>query len=75
MKAGQLSTWVVALALLAVIVTAGMLGGSHCVEVQNDDDDHEPMIERGLDIASVPVNLERKDRIGPVFRSPSGELA
>jgi hypothetical protein len=62
MKADQLSASVVALTLLAMIVTAGTRGRSHCVQVQNGDDDHESRIECGLDIAPVPLNLEGKDR-------------
>jgi hypothetical protein len=61
MKADRLITSVVALAALTVIVTSGTLGRSQRVQKQNDDD-QKSRIERGFQMAPVPLNLEGKNR-------------
>jgi hypothetical protein len=61
MKAGRLITSVVALGALTVIVTSATLGRSQRVQKQNDDD-QKSRIERGFQMAPVPLNLEGKNR-------------
>jgi hypothetical protein len=53
-----------AVAVFAVIVLAGMLSSSpHVRATDNDDDDrNESRVQRGLDIAPVPLNLDGKNR-------------
>src|SRR5882762_4317426 len=52
-----------AVAAFAAIVLAGMLSSSPRVKATDDDDDrNESKIQRGFEIAPVPLNLEGKSR-------------
>ncbi len=53
-----------AVATFAAIVLAGMLSSSRLVKATDDDDEdrNESKIQRGFEIAPVPLNLEGKDR-------------
>ena len=52
-----------ALAAFAAIMLAAMLNGNPRARATNDDDNsNESRIQRGLEIAPVPLNLEGKDR-------------
>ena len=54
-----------AVAAFAAIVLAGMLSSSRLVRATDDDDDedrNEAKIQRGFEIAPVPLNLEGKNR-------------
>jgi len=48
--------------VFAAIVIAGMLIKSPPVQAHSDRNDQESRIERGFDIAPVPLNLEGKNR-------------
>jgi len=48
--------------LFAAIITAGTLFHSLHAQAQGGRDDHKPRIERGFDIAPVPLNLVGKNR-------------
>ena len=52
----------VAAIAFAALVIAGMLVKSPRVQAQSSGDDQESRIERGFDIAPVPLNLEGKNR-------------
>jgi len=53
-----------AVATFAAIVLAGMLSSSRLVKATDDDDEdrNESKIQRGFEIAPVPLNLEGKNR-------------
>jgi hypothetical protein len=53
-----------AVAAFAAIILAGMLNSSPFVKATDDDDDdrNESKIQRGFEIAPVPLNLEGKNR-------------
>src|SRR5467141_5010624 len=53
-----------AVAAFAAIVLAGMLSSSRPVKATDDDDEdrNESKIQRGFEIAPVPLNLEGKNR-------------
>jgi hypothetical protein len=53
-----------AVAAFAAIILAGMLNSSPLVKATDDDDDdrNESKIQRGFEIAPVPLNLEGKNR-------------
>ena len=53
-----------AVAAFAAIVLAGMLSSSRLVKATDDDDEdrNEAKIQRGFEIAPVPLNLEGKNR-------------
>jgi hypothetical protein len=53
-----------AVAAFAAIVLAGMLSSSRLVKATDDDDEdrNESKIQRGFEIAPVPLNLEGKNR-------------
>ena len=53
-----------AVAAFAAIILAGMLSSSPRVKATDDDDDdrNESKIQRGFEIAPVPLNLEGKNR-------------
>ncbi len=58
----QLVPSAVAVAVFAVIVTAGMLISSSRVRANDGNDDRNSRIERGFDIAPVLLNLAGKNR-------------
>src|SRR5436853_6259026 len=62
MATRQLVTSGAAVLVSAVIVTTGMLMNSPAVQARGDGDDQESRIERGFDIAPVPLNLAGKNR-------------
>jgi hypothetical protein len=66
MAARRLVTSAAGVGVFALIVVAGMLMNSPGVQARNDGgndgDDHESRIQRGLDIAPVPLNLAGKNR-------------
>ena len=66
MAARQLVTSAAAVVVSAVIVTTGILINSPRVRARSDGDDQESRqesrIERGFDIAPVPLNLDGKNR-------------
>ena len=47
---------------LTTIVIAGTIFHSVPLQGQSDHEDHDSRIERGIDIAPVPLNLAGKDR-------------
>src|SRR6202140_1989955 len=53
-----------AVATFAAIILAGMLSSSRLVQATDDDDEdrNESKIQRGFEIAPVPLNLEGKNR-------------
>src|SRR5215472_18958479 len=52
----------VAVVVFTVMGTSGMLFRSEHVHAQSKASDHESRVERGFEIAPVPLNLEGKDR-------------
>ncbi len=62
MTTGQRATSAAAVALFAVIVTAGVLNHSSRVQAQGEGDGDESRIKRGFEIAPVPLNLNGKNR-------------
>jgi len=62
MKVSQYVPPAIAVAVVIAMVTAGTLFRSQSVHAQSGGNDHESRVERGFEIAPVPLNLEGKDR-------------
>jgi len=62
MKVSLYATSALAVVVVTVIVTAGTLFRSQSVHAQSEWNDHESRIQRGFEIAPIPLNLEGKDR-------------
>src|SRR5215467_4682976 len=62
MKVGSYSMSALAVVVFAVIFTAEATFHSQHVHAQSKASDHESRVERGFEIAPVPLNLEGKNR-------------
>ena len=62
MKVSPYVTSAVAIVVFTVIFTVGTLFRSQHLHAQNPENNHESRVERGFELAPVPLNLEGKDR-------------
>src|SRR5215468_7686466 len=62
MTAKPLTRFVLAVAVIVAIVLAGMLIRSPRVQANANDDRSESRIQRGFEVAPVPLNLAGKNR-------------
>lgn len=62
MRGRQHIKWAVAVPMLTAIAVTGGLLHSPRVQAQSDRQDHDWRIERGLEIAPVPLDLDGKNR-------------